>query len=85
MMDSISRVVAVFNATVWVLSLLRRLGAGGGEEGGTFSTAGFVFTSSRAGLGLDFFADFDFLADLDDLCRGGGPFLELELFGIRAA
>lgn len=39
------------------------------------ATTGLVFTGPRAGLDLDFFADFDFLDNLDEFCRG--RFLEL--------
>jgi len=84
-MDSISGVVAEFSAAVWIISSFGRLRAGGFERGGTFSTADFAFTNSRAGRGLDFFAGFDPLADLDGFCGGGRRFVGLELFGIRAA
>ena len=85
MIDSISGVVAEFSAAVWIISSFGRLRAGGFEGGGTFSTADFALTNSRVDRVLDFFADFDPLAGLDDFCGGEGRFVGLELFGIRAA
>lgn len=70
MIDPISRVPAGFSVTVWR---------------GVFSADDFPFAGSRTSLDLDFFADFDLVIDLDDFGGGGGRFLELELFGIKAA
>jgi len=84
-MDSISGLVVELSAAAWIISSFGRLRVDGFEEGGTFSTADFALINSRAGRGLDFFAGFDPLDDLDDFCRGGGRFGGLALSGISVA